>query len=279
MSLPTPSEVQSWPGLPVHDASDVVIGVCRSVFGDTGSGLPEWVEVALTADGTAFVPLGGAHVRDGVLHVAHEAMRIAESPRSSGDGRLSRRQELALYEHYGVQVSPDASPTVMPAGTTPPPAQGQSVPASPPPLTAAAVPAVPSPPSPPPAAPPAPSRPVAPVEPPLEAPPAPAVPVSAVTPQPPASPAPPPSSGTASRLLPLALAGAAAALLALRSLRERRRPDPARVRTGQAAQLLAPVAAGLAGVLLQRRQPKPMPVGVGPVVPLREAEHLHARTP
>jgi hypothetical protein len=261
MTLPTASEVQSWPGLPVHDASDVVLGVCRSVFGDSGTGLPEWIEVELTADGLAFVPVPGAEVRDGVLHVTQEGRRVAESPRFSG-GRLSRREERELYAHYGIEASEDASASVLPTGTAgtgtvPPVEPAAPTPPLTPPLIAAAVPATPAAPAPP-------ADPVAPVEPPLDAPPAPAAPVSRPTPLPVAAP---PSPGS-SRRLPVLLAGAAAAAGALQAVRARRRPAVGRRRAGQAALLLAPLAAGLAGVVLQRRRPTPLPKGVGPTVPV-----------
>lgn len=115
MTLPTLDQVMQWPGLPVQDADGTAVGTCRSVYADDDTRIPEWVEVAMPEDGIAFVPTLGASESGGTLRLAQPAAKIAGSPRFAPDAHLEPADEKALYDHYGVAYSREHSDTLLPA--------------------------------------------------------------------------------------------------------------------------------------------------------------------
>lgn len=114
MTLPTTAQVLDWLGLPVHDSAGTAIGSCQNVYADDDAQVPEWVEVALTDDGTAMVPILGADAEGGVVRVAHLLDVVTRSPRFPADTGLGLEDERALYEHYGVPYSTERSSTLLP---------------------------------------------------------------------------------------------------------------------------------------------------------------------
>lgn len=235
MTLPTLDQVMKWPGLPVQDADGTAVGTCRSVYADDDTRLPEWVEVEMPEDGIAFVPTLGAAESGGVLRLAQPATKIAGSPRFAPDAHLEPDDEKALYDHYGVAYSREQSDTLLPAAADD--EVGDAKPA---------------------AAAPAPPRKLRRIEPVT-----PAATTSTPPPRPAVAPAPAPapsSSPSKGKAKPLALAAAVpVAVLAARrsgvlSLLGRRKQQQRRRKAGAGAlTLLAPLAAGAAAKIAQRR--------------------------
>ena len=245
-TLPTPEQVQSWPGLQVKDSAGTALGTVRSVYGDDDTGAPEWVEVDLADDGMAYVPVLGATATDQELRLAHAADRIVSAPRFAADAKLEVEDERALYAHYGIETSQELSDTLLPAAADLP----DEAPATAPPTPVATTPPATT------TTPPA-TRPTpAPVsglkrveQTPAAVPPAPAPLLPPVTPP----PAVPERSGKGRQAA--LLAAVPAVLLVARRLRGRRQTPQDRVQraTPGGAALLLPVVAGGVAAVLQRR--------------------------
>lgn len=228
-TLPTTDEALRWIGQPAQDDSGAHLGSCQNVYADDDTGLPEWVEVALTSDGVAFVPIVGASSTGEVVRVAHSGEQIAASPRFPSDEGLSPSDEKALYEHYGVDYSTERSDSLLPADA------GSD------------------------AAAPAPPRRLRRIETPAEVP---AAVPAAVIPPPPLPVYEPKDSGSGRGKLALLVAVPAALLLARRGgmlprLR-RKEPSPVRRQAPRAGVLLAPAAAAVATLVLRRRTKTPV---------------------
>ena len=88
------------------DSAGVKIGPVRQVYVDDQSGKATFAGVAtglFSAD--AIVPLHGARLLDGELHVDHTRAAVRDSPRPDHtEDALTPDQELELLEHYGVEV-------------------------------------------------------------------------------------------------------------------------------------------------------------------------------
>lgn len=255
-TLPTTDEVLRWVGQPVQDDSGAHLGSCQNVYADDDTRLPEWVEVALTADGVAFVPIVGASSTGEVVRVAHSGERIAASPRFPSDEGLSPADEKALYDHYGVAYSGERSDSLLPAD-----GDGGAEAATPP------------------------ARRLRRIElPPVEPVAAPAPASVSTLPPPPYQPA---DSGSGRGKLALLAAVPAALLLARRGglLPRLRREEPsaARRQAPRAGVLLAPAAAGVVATLVQRRRTRtPVTPAVMPtphVVQPPEVVDREAHTP
>jgi uncharacterized protein (TIGR02271 family) len=91
-------------GAELYAATDQKVGRIGQVFLDDETGRPEWatVQTGWFGSGESFVPLQGAQRVSAGLAVPYAKEQIKEAPRiESSDGHLSRREEAALYQHYG----------------------------------------------------------------------------------------------------------------------------------------------------------------------------------
>jgi hypothetical protein len=86
------------------------------IFLDEATGTPEWVLVSLD-DGAVFVPLAGATVEERSIRVGQDAERVHAAPRPDAGETLSVEDEKRLYEHYGLEYSQEESSSVLPEGT------------------------------------------------------------------------------------------------------------------------------------------------------------------
>jgi uncharacterized protein (TIGR02271 family) len=81
------------------------IGPIGQVFLDDATGEPEWVTVrtGLFGGAESFVPLRGATVADGAVHVAFDKDTVKGAPRvEDPEGHLEAEDETALYAYYGL---------------------------------------------------------------------------------------------------------------------------------------------------------------------------------
>ncbi|MEU5693943.1 PRC-barrel domain-containing protein [Actinosynnema sp. NPDC020468] len=86
------------------------IGPVTGVWLDGVSGRPLWAAVR-TGEDEALVPIRGAQVRDTRLVLPVERHEVEHAPRVSGDS-LSDREQLDLYDHYGLTLNAPGSTLV-----------------------------------------------------------------------------------------------------------------------------------------------------------------------
>lgn len=88
------------------DSTGTKIGAVRQVYVDDATGKITFATVSTGIfSSDAIVPLHGARLLDGELHVDHTRSAVRDSPRPdhTEDG-LTPDQEIELLEHYGVEV-------------------------------------------------------------------------------------------------------------------------------------------------------------------------------
>jgi uncharacterized protein (TIGR02271 family) len=99
---------------------DTTIGTVGQVFVDDASGEPEWLTVrtGLFGGGESFVPLRGATVTDGTVHVAFDRDTVKGAPRvNDPDGHLGAEDETELYSYYEEHGARPATGTGTGTGT------------------------------------------------------------------------------------------------------------------------------------------------------------------
>ena len=101
------------------------VGGVREIYLDRDTGRPEWVLVEVEDDAPRFVPLAGATVESGTIHLAHPASVVRAAPSIGPEPHIDNDQERELYAHYGLGYSEEASESGLPA---------EAEPAEPPPL-------------------------------------------------------------------------------------------------------------------------------------------------
>ena len=106
----------AWAGRDVLAPGGDRLGAVDQIFLDEATGTPEWVLVSLD-DGAAFVPLAGATVEERAIRVDQDAERVQAAPRLDAGETLSVGDEKRLYEHYGLEYSQAESSTVLPEAT------------------------------------------------------------------------------------------------------------------------------------------------------------------
>jgi hypothetical protein len=114
MGLPSPESAKTWGGKLLIDRDGTEIGTCTEIFVDDATGLPEWAAADL-GGGPAFVPLLDATESGGRVHVAVRHAEIVEAPSLGHGGHMSEDEEERLYRHYGIDVSREASASLLPA--------------------------------------------------------------------------------------------------------------------------------------------------------------------
>ena len=110
MQLPDRDEAKTWKGLTVVDGDGERLGMCEGVFADTDTGAPEWIDVDVQDAGRTFVPALDAVEVQGQLRVRFARSMIATAPHVGDREQLSKDDDVALYDHYGVDYSTSDSP-------------------------------------------------------------------------------------------------------------------------------------------------------------------------
>ena len=105
-----------WPGRDVLDSGGDRVGGVREIYLDRDTGRPEWVLVEVEDDAPRFVPLAGATVESGAIHLAHPASVVRAAPTIGPEPHIDNDQERELYTHYGLGYSEEASESGLPAG-------------------------------------------------------------------------------------------------------------------------------------------------------------------
>jgi len=105
--VPVPEEVAvRLPGKAAVDADGARLGPVTGVFDDDHTGRPEWAVVRV-AGLEHLAPLADAEVRDGRLHLAVTADRLASAPAAEDVDHVSHADSVALYHHYGLSPAGD----------------------------------------------------------------------------------------------------------------------------------------------------------------------------
>jgi uncharacterized protein (TIGR02271 family) len=93
-------------GTPVFDRDGDKIASVDDVFLDDDSGKPEWLALraGLMSTGRVLVPVQGATVETGEIHVPYAAEHVKGSPTINSD-EISEETEQELYAYYGLAYS------------------------------------------------------------------------------------------------------------------------------------------------------------------------------
>jgi sporulation protein YlmC with PRC-barrel domain len=92
-------------GEQLTDSNGEQVGKVEEIYLDADSGEPEWALVHTGLFGTkrTFVPLAGATEENGKLRVPLEKFKVKQAPQVEPDGKLTKDEETALYQHYGIE--------------------------------------------------------------------------------------------------------------------------------------------------------------------------------
>ncbi|MHB9863168.1 PRC-barrel domain-containing protein [Streptomyces sp. YIM S03343] len=94
-------------GRRAFDRSGTKIGTVDEVYLDDATGVPEWAAIRTGLfSRDAFVPLEPSELVEGTLHVPFDRSLIKDAPDFGVGRHLSPEQELQLYHHYGLDVTP-----------------------------------------------------------------------------------------------------------------------------------------------------------------------------
>jgi hypothetical protein len=109
MAFPA-ENIRLWRTYDVVDKAGDKIGSLESVYFDTSTDEAAFasVKVGLLNHRLAFVPLGGAVVGPSYLKVQIDRKSVKDAPSIDPDGELSREEEPALYQYYGLGYAPGA---------------------------------------------------------------------------------------------------------------------------------------------------------------------------
>ncbi|MBG0738269.1 PRC and DUF2382 domain-containing protein [Paeniglutamicibacter antarcticus] len=98
------------------------IGKIGQVYLDDETGKPEWVTVKTGMFGGAetFIPLAEGTIDGDTIRVPYDKDTVKNAPRmDDSEGHLSKDQEAALYEYYGMAYTERTSDSGLPAGGAP----------------------------------------------------------------------------------------------------------------------------------------------------------------
>jgi hypothetical protein len=97
-------------GRKAFDRTGAKIGTIDEVYLDDATGVPEWAAIRTGLfSRDAFVPLEPSELIEGTLHIPFDRSLIKDAPDFGVGRHLSPDQELQLYHHYGLDVSPAPS--------------------------------------------------------------------------------------------------------------------------------------------------------------------------
>ena len=131
MTLPERDVAKAWQGLVVLDQDGERLGECTGVFADAASGATEWLEVAVQGHRRCLLPALNALEVAGQVRVAFLRAAVLSAPQVGDDTELSKRDDIALYRHYGVPYSASASPSLLPTVADPGQAKTADLPVTP----------------------------------------------------------------------------------------------------------------------------------------------------
>ncbi|ARP68605.1 photosystem reaction center subunit H [Streptomyces pluripotens] len=98
-------DIRQWRGHPVHGDDGNKIGELEAVYVDTVTDQPFFATVKtgmLGRQRLVFVPLSGATVSPGSVHVTFDKKLVKNAPSIGTDGELPATDEPAIFEHYGL---------------------------------------------------------------------------------------------------------------------------------------------------------------------------------
>ncbi len=98
--------VTEFVGATVYDLAGDKIGKIHRVYVDRRTGHPKWASVrsGLFGASESFVPLVGAHGRDGSVRVAVAKNIARNAPQMDGADRVTALAVATLLRHYGMPV-------------------------------------------------------------------------------------------------------------------------------------------------------------------------------
>ena len=94
-------------GTEVLDRDGEHVGKVGNVYVGDDNRQPQWVTVRTGLFGMkeSFVPLQGAQIESGGLHVTATKEAVKDAPRMDAEGHLSDEEGRRLYEHYGMTTA------------------------------------------------------------------------------------------------------------------------------------------------------------------------------
>jgi hypothetical protein len=122
MGLPSPEQASTWGGKLVVDRDGAPIGTVTQIYSDDATGLPEWATIRL-GEATVFLPLLDAQEADGRVRVRFKRDDVAKAPMVGPGRRISPEEEARLYSYYGIDYTPERSPSGLPRGVGPIPSR------------------------------------------------------------------------------------------------------------------------------------------------------------
>ncbi|MFB7600343.1 PRC-barrel domain-containing protein [Streptomyces sp. NPDC056160] len=97
-------------GRKAFDRNGNKIGTVDEVYLDDATGVPEWAAIRTGLfSRDAFVPLEPSELVEGALHIPFDRSLIKEAPDFGVGRHLSPEQEIQLYHHYGLDLTPPAA--------------------------------------------------------------------------------------------------------------------------------------------------------------------------
>src|SRR5919202_7116921 len=124
MGLPSPEQASTWGGKLVVDRDGAPIGTVTQIYSDNATGLPEWATIRI-GEATAFLPLLDAVEADGQVRVRVKRDDVAKAPMVGPGRRITPEEEGRLYRYYGIDYTPERSPSLLPRGVGPIPTRAQ----------------------------------------------------------------------------------------------------------------------------------------------------------
>ena len=114
MEFPEREVALSWVGRTLVDRDGAEIGACTAVFIDDATRVTEWVCSEVEGAAAVFIPAVGATESGGQVQVAVNQNDVANAPTVGGTEHISDEEEAALYRHYGIPHSREASSSLLP---------------------------------------------------------------------------------------------------------------------------------------------------------------------
>src|SRR4029453_19208850 len=113
-------QARSWRGLTLVATDDEAGGKIEAIYVGRTTRQSEGalVHTRLFCSSPPFVPLADAAQRGDVVRVPHEPSVVREAPRLEQNAELSEEDEARLYAHSGIEYTPQAPSSGLPAGET-----------------------------------------------------------------------------------------------------------------------------------------------------------------
>jgi uncharacterized protein (TIGR02271 family) len=127
--MPPKNEVLDWRGQTMVGSGGDRIGKIEEIYLDQETEQPEWalVHTGMFGSQATFVPIANASTDDDQVRVPFEKAHVKDAPKMEPDGELTKRDEAALYSHYGLDYGESRSDSGLPEGG----AQGDPTPDGP----------------------------------------------------------------------------------------------------------------------------------------------------